>query len=64
MAELWAIAQQQDHSRRSWGRAAGIDRSSISYLLSTGRSPAEATLEMLAKPLGKKLALADLGEAA
>jgi hypothetical protein len=65
MAELWAIAQQQGHSRRSWARASGVDRSSISYLLSTRRSPAVETLEMLAAPLGHRLAvIPDLQEAA
>ncbi len=57
MAELWAIAQQQGHNQTTWARAAGIHPSSISYLLSTGRSPAVATLDMLAAALGCRVAV-------
>lgn len=61
---LWLIAQQQGYTQTAWARAAGIDPSSVSELRRTGRSPAVATLEMLAKAIGVRIELVPEQQAA
>lgn len=64
LAQIWAEAQRQGYDQARLADTAGLSRSTVSHLLRSTNNPSAETLRLLAAAVGKRLTLADLGEAA